>query len=377
MQKHIKALDGLRGLACLWILMHHLRELLGIEMMGIGVIISNPLTPLLLFFIMSGFVITSLREYRHEAILIYLLRRYLRLAPTLLILCVVYLFSVDIIITVLQAYLPERVAVFAGSYQDWPLYMLLKASLFYGLTAPWLPYSAAAIIPPAWSVTVEWQFYLLLPFLVFAFKNKQAHWWVLAFILTFSVRTLLHINVTFVDKYMPYLLFGIVSFFYIQRIKQHQKQQYAELLTILPLIILPLLALVFSGHILPVFALLLPYIVWCYTLYLVTASSLDIMSKFILSLLEGRFFQALGKVSYSFYLLHMLAMYFTLYGFMYFDITGNDLTFFSVCFIITALLTYAMSVVSYRWAERPFMRLASHWSSLLEIKFSLKNKQVV
>ena len=152
--RNIALLDGLRGYACIWILFHHLIEMLQVEVSPVWEIVLNPLSPLLLFFTLSGFVMALLIDTKKEPYAQYIFRRYFRLAPALLIICLLYFAAFPIILTVLDALLPERVPVFASAYEHWPSQLLSKLSLLYGLL-PWIPHAKSAFVPPAWSVSVN------------------------------------------------------------------------------------------------------------------------------------------------------------------------------------------------------------------------------
>jgi len=158
--QHVPALDGIRGVAIILVIIHH--QLLPLSLNGgfLGVD---------LFFVLSGFLITGLLLKEFEAsnsisLINFYARRALRLAPALLI----YLIAV-LIVTYNQH--PEE---FAREVK------LVGLSLVYltnwRMALGW-DYSLdpTAII---WSLSIEEQFYLVWPpllFLLLSFRVKRLH----------------------------------------------------------------------------------------------------------------------------------------------------------------------------------------------------------
>lgn len=154
------ALDGLRGVAILMVMVFHAtpHALIG-GYIGVDI-----------FFVLSGFLITTLliREYdRQQSISLrnFYMRRLLRLGPALLLLLLVY----------------SGVAWFMldGEVRE---YFLVDAVITLFYAANWA--RALDLHPPdylghAWSLAIEEQFYLLWPFLFLAmarYLNKRSHW---------------------------------------------------------------------------------------------------------------------------------------------------------------------------------------------------------
>lgn len=155
-ERRIDALDGLRGLAALTVVMHNL--LLIQTPTGPG---SHLLVALLdrgwigvqLFFVLSGFLITGiLLDARGQALAHFFARRVLRIFPLY--------YGTLLVVLVL---LPALGALPASFHRD-PAH----EAWFWVYLSNWIgPYfQGAGPFPHFWSLAVEEQFYLLWPFLV-------------------------------------------------------------------------------------------------------------------------------------------------------------------------------------------------------------------
>src|SRR5882757_3055269 len=160
--KHIKEFDGLRGLLALWVFASHALEL------GPYSAAAAPLRPNLavdIFIILSGFVIFHLlgtgEDYRT-----FITRRWFRLFPV---------FAVCFLIA-LALYgwmqVDDEVAFGLGHLSNLKPHLVAHATMLHGVVPEQiLPHSARAILVPAWSISLEWQFYLVAPLLfVFAMR---------------------------------------------------------------------------------------------------------------------------------------------------------------------------------------------------------------
>jgi peptidoglycan/LPS O-acetylase OafA/YrhL len=76
---------------------------------------------------------------------------------------------------------------------------------------------------------------------------------------------------------------------------------------------------------------------------------------------ENRAFEYLGKISYGFYMLHMIAVYMTSAAFRAVRAPGwwqGHIWLYSAAYYATAFgLTVLFAHLSYRWFEQPFLRL--------------------
>jgi peptidoglycan/LPS O-acetylase OafA/YrhL len=154
--KHIKEFDGLRGLLALWVFAAHALEL-GPWASWAGHVQPNLAVDV--FIILSGFVIFHLlstgEDYRT-----FITRRWFRLFP---VFAVCFLFSL-----VLFAWLHVNdVVAFGIPYSPHVTgHLLAHATMLHGAVPAWLlPDAARAILVPAWSISLEWQFYLVAPLL--------------------------------------------------------------------------------------------------------------------------------------------------------------------------------------------------------------------
>lgn len=161
-QKHVPALDGIRGLAISLVLIHHLLRAnghTGIRLFDLlYVFVESAWVGVDLFFVLSGFLITGIlydslsSDHRFKR---FYMRRILRIFPLY--------YGVLFLLLVLTAPLH---LVWRG--MQWKLLFYLQNMIF-------MVYSPAPFINlnHFWSLAVEEQFYLVWPFLVFWIKGLK------------------------------------------------------------------------------------------------------------------------------------------------------------------------------------------------------------
>lgn len=172
---HVVELDGLRGLLALWVAVSHLLLWCGFAEAPVPGAIGRAFRALVYspaavetFFILSGFAISYLIYTRPPSYAAFMTGRFFRICPVYFT-CLALGFISAALTPVVLAHAPWR----ETSYFD-----AVGALSSSETTAPWrhlgahltllhgaipkqvLANSAATLLPPAWSISVEWQYYL-------------------------------------------------------------------------------------------------------------------------------------------------------------------------------------------------------------------------
>ncbi len=152
---HIRALDGLRGLAVLLILLFHAGHLKG-GWLGVD-----------LFFVLSGFLVTSLLLVEWErtktiSLIGFWQRRGRRLLPAL------FAFLLGVCLYAVTVATPEELARIRGEGAATLLYVANWHAIFSGHDY-WEIFRAPSPLDHTWSLSIEEQFYLVWPTLVLVF----------------------------------------------------------------------------------------------------------------------------------------------------------------------------------------------------------------
>ncbi|MEE1945150.1 acyltransferase [Pedobacter sp. KR3-3] len=316
MKNHLKALDGVRGLAALYVLIHHARlALTQSYQSGLAIhpekyewydkvlvyffsLFKFGHEAVIIFFVLSGFVIhlkqaNSNYNFSDFKLLTYLKKRTIRIYPTLLVsflLCAL----VDGIIF---KFISHDVGLFSNYTFSSFLY-----NLFLIPDAPIWGYNF-----PVWSLKHEWFFYLVYPLLLWlASKNSFFSLAVIAglyfsYLLGFkipyigpvaytllvwslgSLLAVLYHNSPKLLKYMPYLLLLCVAYPFVSRADSN----YPVLDLCFGLITTGFLSLILLGKA-PMMSNLLIKTTWIgtfsYSLYLLHSPLLDLYKAMIINL---------------------------------------------------------------------------------------------
>ena len=130
------------------------------------------------FVILSGFVIAHLLCVKSESYPRYITRRFFRLWP-LLAAAVVLMLSIQGLyrqayVDPSWAYKPDmRIERLDQTEARLATHTALKLSMLHGVVPDEvLPYSTSSILSPAWSISLEWQFYLVAPLLVWIARSS-------------------------------------------------------------------------------------------------------------------------------------------------------------------------------------------------------------
>ena len=177
----LQAIEGLRAYLALWVVVGHVLWAAGLErdgLSGFALLIRTPELAVDLFIIVSGFVIFLALDASKESYLQFVVRRFFRLFPLFIL-----LFFVAIPVSTItmwnathasQYFLPADVNY--DQMLSWwdnlqwhvPLHLLM---LHGAIPERVLPGAPGAFLIPAWSVSLEWQFYLIAP-LAFAWATS-------------------------------------------------------------------------------------------------------------------------------------------------------------------------------------------------------------
>jgi peptidoglycan/LPS O-acetylase OafA/YrhL len=288
--------EGLRGCLAWWVVLFHLYQYAGVKSKyRVEVIWAGyGWVGVEVFIILSGFVITLLLESQHERYPVYLTRRFFRLAP------------------VYYALLAVQVAIdpaVVRALDHFWTHVLLHLTILHGLVPQEvLKDSATSLILPAWSISVEWQFYLAAPLVVrWVARGRPAQ--AVAVLAACAVATyLLAKRFTFAfeaNVVMRAGLFGVgIASYYLYR----YAVAHPEAVRPLARYLLPVgvaVAWVFHS---PLFG---SGMVWLVAFSAVLASRVGAetwLTRPVRAFLSRPVLDWLGKVSYSTYLCHALVL---------------------------------------------------------------------
>ncbi len=159
------ALDGLRGIAILMVLVMHCYVIVptpeGVAMHdGLKRACSLFFSGVDLFFVLSGFLIGGiLLDHRDAPNLLsgFFARRFFRIAPLYALLLVTYFFARE---------LPGLGAMSGGAYFDSPVPLWSYFTMLQNISMSSAGHVGNYWLSPTWSLGIEEQFYLLMPFAV-------------------------------------------------------------------------------------------------------------------------------------------------------------------------------------------------------------------
>lgn len=351
----IPMLESLRGVLALWVVMGHTIGHAGYAPAQLGLlrVLGSPSLAVDMFITLSGFVIFLMLDQQRPGYRQFIVTRWFRLAP-------VYLAALALSAATLAwqqgviAASPFSGPTLANDAQlhelalrYLPQHLAAHVTMLHGaISNAILPGTEYAILGPAWSISVEWQFYLVAPLLFMLVA--RARWYSLGAALgaLCLVRALNYAGPSFVVQQSGYFIAGILSYYvYKHSIGWTLAPRLLELLGI------ALCALVYNIMKDPLS--LMAWILFAGVLVAQRRQQQSGAARAVAALLQSPLLQWLGRISYSVYLLHMLV----LYGAK--DLLGRVAPELGQPAYLAALLalvipgSVAVAALSYRLIERP------------------------
>ncbi len=344
--KRYEYIDSLRGIAILMVVLVHvgivLDNMLDYFPQGLLIdIIGNGAYGVQLFFIVSAYTLTMSHynrldePHRNRS---FFIRRFFRIAP---------MYYIAIIYFTLDKYLQFNFV--NPDFSAIPLRSMLSNIFF---THSLIPEYTNNYVPGGWSISVEFLFYFLLPFICSKVKTVNS-----ALLLFLSTLTLAIIVDPLIRMYTIYPYFheynffvqlpvfplGILAYFFLNR-DEHNIKPATWIYT-------AVLILVFCYIAVP------KHIMFSLVYFML----LIIQTKYNFKLFSNRFLSEIGKVSFSMYLVHFVVIYlFNRFEFDRIIEVDNYATAFLnfiLMYIVVATIAFAISSVTYRMIEVPGQNL--------------------
>jgi peptidoglycan/LPS O-acetylase OafA/YrhL len=301
---HLSELDVLRGLMSWWVVVGHVLAFAGFQEENvpsvIALVMHGPYA-VNVFMMMSGFVIAKLLVDKNESYQVFITRRFLRIYPVFFVALVVAILARPLYIHILlasRAPLPWHYDQIwdAENNHFWP-HLLAHLSMLYGvIPESTLRYSGIALLGPAWSITIEFQYYLLAPLLILIARRFGTTGWIALVAVAGLVSEVFGATLqgnfpTSLPTFLPLFLAGMTSYLIYAKMEGQEPKVPADIL----LAGVPLLYLV-TGSV--------PATIWGFAMALILANGHSPVVARMRSLLNRPSLLFLGKVSYSTYLIH-------------------------------------------------------------------------
>ncbi|MGE6585574.1 acyltransferase family protein [Raoultella planticola] len=362
--KYVEELEGLRGIMSLWVVVGHSLGCLPQLRGGVSPTLYN-IFAVDVFIILSGFVIFFMINTKKQNYAEYITQRAFRIFSIYLLATLASIlligFTKDMFALIPNGALTQGRINTINAFLENPIpHVMSHITLFQGLIpSEILPFSANTIIGQAWSVSIEWQFYIIAPFIFVLMKmNKKPSLNIYLFFMVFSLVAMGMIlkNGAFISSKLPMFFVGFLSFFFFRDYSDKFNRQ--ELITIYAVIII-LCALVLKGESLAI-------LIWFTALFSTLTSAVSHEKNIISKALTNKYVLYIGKISYSIYMVHMIAVAVAIYILHKFSIF--NLTWYFYLPLISIVVTTIISVVTYNTIEKPFIRLGRKISIFISHK---------
>jgi peptidoglycan/LPS O-acetylase OafA/YrhL len=219
------AIEGLRAWLAWAVVVSHISQITGLSMHGgHGAWLDRfGHTGVMVFIVISGFVITGLVVDRKEPWPRYIIRRAFRIFPAYWVAILAALATLPLAIAVMgvtpwqadPAYTFDEILVgWRDTIGAHPIAQaVLHAVLIQGVVPDSIwPSTSNAVLGPAWSLTLEWQFYLVAPALVWLLAGRR---WRIRTVLAIAVLGFATMHGVFGTYWLPTFFPGAAYIFLI------------------------------------------------------------------------------------------------------------------------------------------------------------------
>ncbi len=363
----VVAIEGLRGYLALWVVACHVMWYSGYEdsaLRALPQLIFRGFYAVDIFVIVSGFVIFYLLDRRELAASEFIKQRFFRLFPLFFTLFVVSMLLYEVNLWNLDHfpyYTEHRISFMTSQMASWVdhvfMNVFLHATMLHGVVPESVVRDApGAFLMPAWSISLEWQFYLLAPLLYAVATSRQGSRLLLvAFCIALylgSIYILPRVGYgAFLPFHIEFFFFGAASYFLYRLVSMSRWRFEAPARADVCFPIAAMLAAVvaFSARSWSQ----IPMIFWILFLGIVLEPQGSLVSRIARPIFENRFTQYLGRISYSIYLSHALVLMLVQYCLLVAMPHLGQLAHCLILFVVCTSVTIALSGLLYRYIEVP------------------------
>ncbi len=322
-------------------------------------------SPVDVFIILSGFVIFYLLHTRNDKYNLFLIKRFFRLYPVYILCLAISIFVGLLSIENMQS-LPwaaelsnsiERLQVERTLFWQ---HLSAHALMLHGVIPDQvLPDSTNAILTPAWSISLEWQFYLVAP-VVYAFLQRSPKYF-----LIISGMVMLCSKFAYVVGYYPnpgflplkadFFWVGGVSYYVFQFLQKNKEFDKFVKWPYLIILIVSVTIIFICNH-----TVLIPLLIWFVVfgaVLLKSASIAEGSGSFVTDFLNNKYLRKLGEISYSTYLAHLPVIIMCQYIILKIHPELNKNEMLLILTALAAPITIIVSLLLNRTVEKPFIAL--------------------
>ncbi len=361
-------LDGLRGILSLWVAVSHILCWSGYFSLAVPkplgglwlhFIAAQPAVEI--FIILSGFVISFLIDQKRTSYREFIKGRFFRIYPVYLV-CLL----VGVATTILTPYILNTAQWRHTIYFEWvsatsaselsatASHLTSHVTLLNGVIPKrLLPEATATLLTPAWSISLEWQYYLVAPFIAKLIRSGIGIL-VLALISAIGLKfgpTFQNPHIAFLPAQLPLFLIGIGCFHLYARLKNNETDSEQHLET--SVAALAAAGILISWHSVAVTIWALAFGCILVRRKSVFGLGLAVIRRTLLHPIP----QWLGKVSFPLYLIHWPLILIFLSALLHWNptITSHGAASLMLAFGLPLILVAAIGL--HKCIERPFMEL--------------------
>ncbi len=348
---YLAEIDGLRFLAITWVFLYHLNDYLikiyhGNETNLFQRVLGNGHLGVELFFVISGFVLSLpfARHYLNQGKKVhlkkYFMRRLIRLEPPYFLIMIFLFFFLAA----------------THFYTAKELMPHLISSLFYVHNFIY-PGTLPVINSVAWSLEIEIQFYLMVPFLAYIFilqKNIRRTLLVSVMIVMPVIQFFYKSDTLFFYQFLQYFAAGfLLTDIYVNCDKQYfykpAHRAKKKLLTALGFLVFTGILIIHSTRTDLIYTIFIPFAILLF--YFIV-----LFIPFWKGVFNVKWISIIGGMSYTIYLAHLSII--STFGrfFVNYRITNEYFVYFIIQFFILGTLTMIASSLFFYFIERPCMQ---------------------